>query len=112
MNIINEGRKCGRTAIPGNKTDKRDAYFHPFLSLFMNFHRAVDISPAASAILPLVRYRSFPAPQTPPVGKGQPSFSRQRMSLPPPHARQSVRANLHNSGGKCQRAESMMIRCF
>lgn len=36
MKVINEARKCRRTAIQGNKTDNCVTYFHPFISLFMS----------------------------------------------------------------------------
>ena len=76
--------------------------------------RVVAISQPASAILLHVRYRCWLARwasrSTNRQWKGQPSFSRQRTSLPPTHARPSVHRNLHNSGRKCQYTESMMIR--
>lgn len=113
MNVINEARKCRRTAIQGNKTDNCVTYFYPFISLFMS-SSGCRYSSAASAILLLVCYQCWLARWascfTNRQWKGQPSFTRQRMSLPPPHARQSVRKNLHNSSRKCQYTESMMIR--
>lgn len=68
MNIINEGRKCGRTAIPGNKTDKRDAYFHPFLSLFMTFF-GPSIFPRRICHSAPRALSELPAPQTRQWGK-------------------------------------------
>lgn len=43
-------------------------------------------------------------------GKGQPSFSQQRMSLLQPHPPQCVHKNLHNRVGKCQYIASIVIR--
>lgn len=51
----------------------------------------------------------LPALQTA-SGKVSHHFTQQRMSPPPPHARQSVCENLHNSGRKCQYTESMIWR--
>lgn len=73
-------------------------------------------SSAASAVLFLVRYQcwlvSWASCSANRRWKGQPSFSRQRTSLPPPHARRSVHKNLHNGSRKCQYTGSTRIRWF
>lgn len=87
--------------------------FHPSVFLFMSSWSRQYFS-AASATPLLVSYQESLVSRAPCFAdcqwKGQPSFSRRRMSLLVPHPPQCVHKNLHNSSRKCQYIESMVIR--
>lgn len=71
---------------------------------------------ASSAAPPLVSYQDSLVSWAPCFAdcqwKGQLSFSQRRMLSLVPHPPHCVHKNLHNSSGKCQYTQSMMIRRF
>lgn len=89
--------------------------FHPFMFLFMSSRgRQYFLAASATPVLCPIRTCSWailPVSHTC-QWKGQPSFSQRRMCLLVPHPPQCVHKNLHNSSGKCQYIENMVIRCL
>lgn len=96
---------------PSSTTTASSTVFHLFMFLFMSSWSPQYFSATSSNLL-LVAPVSLAPCFTDHQWKGQPSFSQQRMSFLEPHARQCVHKNLHNSGRKCQHAESMVVGCF
>lgn len=87
-------------------------YFGPFISLFMSSPGCRYSSATSAAVFPACHRRRLVEGglHEPPVEKVSHHLRRPRTSPPPPHARQSVRKNLHGGNRKCQRAGSMTIR--
>lgn len=89
--------------------------FHSFMFLFVRSCSRQYFSATSAAPL-FLSYQDLLVSQAPCFAdcqwKGQPSFSQRRMCLLVPHPPQCVHRNLHNSRGKCQYIESVVIRHF